>query len=34
LIDGWPVVNVHCSFALALHTGHRTESIRFNVSWP
>lgn len=32
LIDGWPVVSVHCSFGLALHTGHGTDNIRFNVS--
>jgi hypothetical protein len=25
---------VHCSLGLALHTGHRTDSIRFNVSCP
>ena len=33
LIDGWPVVRVHLSFALARHTGHRTDSICFSVSW-
>jgi hypothetical protein len=32
LIDGWPVVSVHCSLGLALHTGHRTDNIRFKVS--
>jgi hypothetical protein len=31
LSDGWPVVSVHCSFGLALHTGHCTDNIRFNV---
>ena len=25
---------MHCSFGLALHTGHRTDSILFNVSCP
>jgi hypothetical protein len=32
LTDGWPVVSVHFSFDLALHTGHGTDNIRFNAS--
>jgi hypothetical protein len=32
LIDGWPVVSVHCSLGLALQTGQRTDNMRFNES--
>lgn len=34
LFDGCPVVSVHFSFALARHTGHGTDNIRFWVSCP
>ncbi len=34
LSDGCPVVRVHLSFGLALHTGHRTDIIRFCESCP
>lgn len=32
--DGWPVVRVHFSRGLALHTGHRTDNIRRFESCP
>ena len=33
LVDGCPVLSVHCSFGLALHMGQRTDKIRRNVSF-